>query len=293
MRYAGLAAAVTGAILFGLAVPFAQFRLSVGVLLALFLICVALIGLGIWDMLQRSHSLKRNYPILANLRFLLEKVRPEIRQYFLESETDGTPFNRDQACGRLPARQEAARQAAVRHPAGHLCPNYEWITHSIAPRGIPTVTSFRVVVGGPDCKEPYSVSLLNISAMSFGALSANAIRALNKGAKIGGFAHDTGEGGFSPYHREFGGDIIWEIGSGYFGCRNPTARSVPRTSSRSRARPGQNDRDQAIAGRQARPRRRAAGRQGVRRNRRHPRRADGARLRLAGAAFGVFARRSR
>src|SRR5262249_54381817 len=98
--------------------------------------------------------------------------------------------------------------------------NYEWINHSIAPRAIDG-HNFRVVVGGPDCKEPYSLSLLNISAMSFGALSANAIRALNEGDKIGGFAHDTGEGGFSKYHREFGGDTIWEVGSGYFSCRNP------------------------------------------------------------------------
>ncbi len=134
MRYAGLAAAVTGAILFGLAIPFAQFRLSVGVLLALFLVCVALIGLGIWDMLQRSHSLKRNYPILANLRFLLEKVRPEIRQYFLESETDGTPFNRakrsvvyQRAKGQLDKRPFGTQQDIY-------ASNYEWINHSIAPR---------------------------------------------------------------------------------------------------------------------------------------------------------------
>ncbi len=119
--------------------------------------------------------------------------------------------------------------------------------------------NFRVVVGGPDCKEPYSLSLLNISAMSFGALSANAIRALNKGAKIGGFAHDTGEGGFSKYHREFGGDIIWEIGSGYFGCRNPDGSFCAERFDAGRAHAaGQDDRDQAVAGRQARPRRRAA-----------------------------------
>jgi len=220
MRYAGLAAAVAGAFLFGLAVPFAEFRLAVGVLLALFAICIALIALGIWDILQRNHSLKRNYPILANLRFLLEKVRPEIRQYFLESETDGTPFNRakrsvvyQRAKGQLDKRPFGTQQDIY-------ASNYEWINHSIAPRAIDG-HNFRIVVGGPDCKEPYSLSLLNISAMSFGALSANAIRALNKGAKIGGFAHDTGEGGFSKYHREFGGDTIWEVGSGYFSCRNP------------------------------------------------------------------------
>src|SRR6185369_14741368 len=104
--------------------------------------------------------------------------------------------------------------------------NFEWINHSLAPRPSDG-HNFRVVVGGPDCREPYSLSLLNISAMSFGALSANAIRALNKGAKLGGFAHDTGEGGFSRYHREFGGDLIWELGSGYFGCRNKDGSFAP------------------------------------------------------------------
>ena len=98
-------------------------------------------------------------------------------------------------------------------------PNYEWISHSMAPTHV-TSHDFRTMIGGPDCKQPYSSSVLNISAMSFGSLSANAILALNKGAKMGGFAHDTGEGGASPYHRENGGDLIWELGSGYFGCRN-------------------------------------------------------------------------
>jgi glutamate synthase domain-containing protein 2 len=137
----------------------------------------------------------------------------------LESETDGTPFNRAK---RSVAYQRAKGQLDKR-PFGTqqdiYASNFEWINHSIAPRP-PESHNFRIVVGGPDCKQPYSLSLLNISAMSFGALSANAIRALNKGAKLGGFAHDTGEGGFSKYHREFGGDIIWELGSGYFGCRN-------------------------------------------------------------------------
>src|SRR5262245_19829476 len=218
MRYMGLWAALAGAVLFGLPLPFApagQFRI---VFLVLHLLCIALIVVGVWDMLQSAHSLKRNYPILANLRFFLEKIRPEIRQYFLESETDGTPFNRakrsvvyQRAKGQLDKRPFGTQQDIYAN-------NFEWINHSITPR--PSERhNFRVVVGGPDCKQPYSLSLLNISAMSFGALSANAIRALNKGAKLGGFAHDTGEGGFSKYHREFGGDIIWEIGSGYFSCR--------------------------------------------------------------------------
>ncbi|MGA2710779.1 MAG: FMN-binding glutamate synthase family protein [Steroidobacteraceae bacterium] len=182
-------------------------------------ICVLLVAIGLWDMLQTNHSLRRNYPILANLRFLLEKIRPEIRQYFLESDLDGAPFNRS---NRAIVYQRSKGQLDKR-PFGTQLDvygeGYEWLTHSMAPRHL-AQHDFRTVVGGAQCLQPYSLSVFNISAMSFGALSANAIRALNKGAKLGGFAHDTGEGSFSIHHREFGGDIIWEIGSGYFGCRN-------------------------------------------------------------------------
>ncbi len=162
--------------------------------------------------------MRRNYPILANIRFGLEKIRPEIRQYFLESDTDGTPFNRSK---RAVAYQRAKGQLDKR-PFGTqqdvYGSNFEWINHSISPHpGIGH--DFRVRVGGGQCRQPYRASLLNISAMSFGSLSANAIRALNKGAKLGGFAHDTGEGSISRHHVEFGGDLIWELGSGYFGCR--------------------------------------------------------------------------
>ena len=226
MRYMGLAAAVAGMIIFGLTYPLAWLPDIRALLFGAFVICIVLVALGIWDMIQPNHSLKRNYPILANLRFFLEKIRPEIRQYFLESETDGTPFNRakrsvvyQRAKGQLDKRPFGTQQDIY---AG----NFEWINHSLAPRPSDG-HNFRVVVGGPDCREPYSLSLLNISAMSFGALSANAIRALNKGAKMGGFAHDTGEGGLSAYHQEFGGDIIWEIGSGYFGCRNEDGSFSP------------------------------------------------------------------
>jgi glutamate synthase domain-containing protein 2 len=226
MRYVGLAAAVAGMIIFGLTYPLAWLPDIRALLFGAFLLCMLLVALGIWDMIQTSHSLKRNYPILANLRFVLEKIRPEIRQYFLESETDGTPFNRakrsvvyQRAKGQLDKRPFGTQQDIY---GG----NFEWINHSLAPRPSDG-HNFRVVVGGPDCREPYSLSLLNVSAMSFGALSANAIRALNKGAKMGGFAHDTGEGGLSTYHREFGGDIIWEIGSGYFGCRNEDGSFSP------------------------------------------------------------------
>ena len=226
MRYSAFVATVVGAVVFGLAAPFVPYEDFRIILLILSLLCIALTAVGAWDMIQPNHSLKRNYPILANIRFFLEKIRPEIRQYFLESETDGTPFNRAK---RSVAYQRAKGQLDKR-PFGTqqdiYASNYEWINHSIAPRP-PEGHNYRVVVGGPDCKQPYSHSLLNISAMSFGALSANAIRALNKGAKLGGFAHDTGEGGFSKYHREFGGDIVWELGSGYFGCRNEDGSFSP------------------------------------------------------------------
>src|SRR5262249_47313466 len=154
-----------------------------------------------------------------HLRFILEEIRPEIRQYFFEGEKDGTPFSRDKRA----IVYQRAKLALDKRPFGTQYnvyeDGYEFVRHSMAPRP-PAKDPFRVTVGGPDCSMPYSASVFNMSAMSFGALSPNAIRALNKGAAKGGFAHDTGEGGFSPYHREHGGDIIWEIGSGYFGCRN-------------------------------------------------------------------------
>jgi glutamate synthase domain-containing protein 2 len=226
MRYSAIVATAVGAVVFALAYLFVQIHGFREMFLTVSLLCIALTAVGVWDMIQPNHSLKRNYPILANIRFFLEKIRPEIRQYFLESETDGTPFNRAK---RSVAYQRAKGQLDKR-PFGTqqdiYASNFEWINHSIAPHP-PEGHNYRIVVGGPDCKQPYSHSLLNISAMSFGALSANAIRALNKGAKLGGFAHDTGEGGFSKYHREFGGDIVWELGSGYFGCRNEDGSFSP------------------------------------------------------------------
>ncbi len=178
----------------------------------------ALATIGLGDLVQKRHSVLRNYPILAHLRFIIEEIRPEIRQYLFESETDGSPFSRDR---RALVYQRAKMQLDKRPFGTQLAvysDGFEWMLHSLAPRP-PSAEPFRVQVGGPDCQKPYLASVLNISAMSFGALSSNAIRALNGGAKAGGFAHDTGEGGFSPYHAEKGGDIIWEIGSGYFGCR--------------------------------------------------------------------------
>ena len=190
----------------------------VGYLIALLAFCLLAI-LGLRDLLQTKHAILRNYPIAAHLRFIFEKIRPEIRQYFFEDDKDGLPFPRDKRA----IVYQRAKGVLDKRPFGTqydvYASRYEWMHHSIAPKRV-AADAFRVLIGGAGCQQPYSASVFNISAMSFGSLSANAIRALNRGAKMGGFAHDTGEGGLSPYHREHGGDIIWEIGSGYFGCRN-------------------------------------------------------------------------
>jgi glutamate synthase domain-containing protein 2 len=183
------------------------------------LIAFGLLALGIRDLLQKPHAVLRNYPILGHLRFLFEYVRPELRQYFFESDTDGTPFTRQQRA----IVYQRAKKALDKRPFGTqqdvYGTGYEWINHSLAPTQVVS-HDFRLMVGGADCSSSYSMSVFNISAMSFGSLSANAIEALNKGAKAGGFAHDTGEGSISRYHRRHGGDLIWEVASGYFGCRN-------------------------------------------------------------------------
>ena len=178
--------------------------------------------LGTVDLIQTRHAVLRNYPISAHLRFLLESIRPEMRQYFFEDEKQGMPFSRDKRA----IVYQRAKKALDKRPFGTqydvYADGYEWLRHSMAPRQH-AADQFRVTIGGPDCAKPYSASVFNISAMSFGALSPNAIRALNGGAKKNHFAHDTGEGGLSPYHREMGGDIVWEVGSGYFGCRKADA----------------------------------------------------------------------
>lgn len=183
------------------------------------LLATGVSALGVRDMLQVKRSVLRNYPILGHLRYFFEFIRPEIRQYFFESDTEAVPFSRQQ---RAIVYQRAKGELDKRPFGTHLDPyatGFEWLTHSINPTD-PADPNFRVTIGGPDCRQRYDASVFNISAMSFGSLSANAIRSLNKGAKAGGFAHDTGEGSISQYHREFGGDLIWEIGSGYFGCRD-------------------------------------------------------------------------
>ena len=190
------------------------------------LLFAALSAVGVHDLLQTHHAILRNYPILGHMRFLLEFIRPEIRQYFIESESEAAPFSRAQR-SLVYAR---AKGQSDKRPFGTQLnvdePGYEWLTHSMAPTTIDSA-DFRVHVGNTACSQPYDISLFNVSAMSFGALSANAVMALNQGAKMGGFAHDTGEGSISRYHRIHGGDLIWEIGSGYFGCRDDQGRFSP------------------------------------------------------------------
>ncbi|MBX3585092.1 MAG: FMN-binding glutamate synthase family protein [Ramlibacter sp.] len=176
----------------------------------------ALVALGVYDLRQSHRSVLRNYPVIGHLRYVLEYIRPEMRQYFIESDNEAAPFSRAQ---RSLVYQRAKGEPDNRPFGTQLdvgAEGYEWINHSVAPTRLAT-HDFRVTIG-PGTAQPYEASVFNISAMSFGSLSANAIRALNAGARRGGFAHDTGEGSISVHHRANGGDLIWEIGSGYFGC---------------------------------------------------------------------------
>jgi glutamate synthase domain-containing protein 2 len=192
------------------------------VLLAL---VVLVLLLGVYDVLQRRHSILRNYPVLGHLRFLMEDIRPELQQYFVERNWDGRPYDRDTRS----SIYQRAKNVKEEQPFGTERdldqPGYEYLVHSTRPVE-PSDHPPRVLIGGEDCTEPYAMALMNVSAMSFGAISANAVTALNQGAAKGGFAHDTGEGGLSKYHRR-GGDLVWEIGSGYFGARTKDGNFDP------------------------------------------------------------------
>ena len=197
------------------------------VLNTLWLITWALTFLGLYDVLQSKHSILRNYPIMGHFRFLFEDFRPEIRQYFIEADQDALPFSRVQ---RSLVYQRAKNESADK-PFGSITDvyqdNYRFLMHSMTPSKLADPTTFRIQIGNEQCSQPYHASIMNISAMSFGSLSANAIRALNKGAQLGNFYHDTGEGSISPYHIENGGDIVWEVASGYFGCRTLEGKFDP------------------------------------------------------------------
>lgn len=191
-----------------------------------FVVVGPLLVIGYHDLLQKSHTVRRNFPLIGNFRYLFEAIRPEINQYFVESNTDGVPFSREQrslvyqrAKGMLDTLPFGTQKDVYQL-------GYEWLNHSLIPSHVDP-KSLRVSIGGPDCKQAYSSSIMNISAMSYGALSKNAVLALNGGAKDGNFAHNTGEGGLSPYHLQSGGDITWQIGTGYFGCRSPDGKFDP------------------------------------------------------------------
>src|SRR5690554_2894020 len=194
----------------------------------LFVIVLALTVLGYYDVIQTRHTIMRNYPVLGRLRFVLEDLRPKMYQYFIESDIDGRPFNRvDRST--VYQRAKGVRDTI---PFGTqldlYAEGYEWICHSIASKAFDTLNQDpRIMIGNKDCKQPYSASIINISAMSFGSLSSAAVEALNAGAKLGNFAHNTGEGGLSDYHLKHGGDIIWQIGTGYFGCRTEDGKFNP------------------------------------------------------------------
>lgn len=188
---------------------------------------LVLIALLAWyDVVQNRHSILRNYPVLGHMRYLMEKIRPELQQYFIERNTDGRPFDRDTRSVVYERAKGIHGEQAFGTERDVNAVGYEWVLQSSAPKE-PNKEQPRVRVGGPDCTKPYDMALLNVSAMSFGALSGNAIMALNLGAKRGGFAHDTGEGGLSKYHLEHGGDLVWEIGSGYFGTRTKDGQFDP------------------------------------------------------------------
>ncbi|RYZ57013.1 MAG: FMN-binding glutamate synthase family protein [Proteobacteria bacterium] len=183
------------------------------------LLLVSFVVLGLRDMQQARHAIRRNYPILGHFRYLLESIRPEINQYFVESNTNGMPFNREirSIIYQRAKKQNDAIGFGTRHDVyanGHEC-----ITHTMFPSAVVPET-LRTTIGGPHCKQPYNSSIFIVSGMSFGSLSGAAIEALNKGAKLGEFIHNSGEGGISEYHRKHGGDLIWQIGTGYFGCRD-------------------------------------------------------------------------
>ncbi|MBU6206345.1 MAG: FMN-binding glutamate synthase family protein, partial [Alphaproteobacteria bacterium] len=188
---------------------------------------VFLVIVGLYDLIQNKHAILRNYPVLGHMRWIFEFIRPEIRQYFLESDRDEVPFSREQRA--LVYRR--AKGVPADHPFGTLYDvygsDYEYIQHSLVPAKDVDPANFRIQIGNDQCSQPYSASIFNISAMSFGALSGAAIRALSIGAKRGNFYQDTGEGSISPYHEEGGGDLVWELGSAYFGCRTAEGRFDP------------------------------------------------------------------
>lgn len=199
------------------------------------LISIPILLLALYDRLQKRHAVIRNYPIIGHLRYFFESIRPEIRQYFFESDTDGKPFNRRQRSIVYQRAKNEKQTVAFGMQADPTAPGYEWVAHSIYP-AVVDEKSLRVWIGNDQCRQPYHASIFNIAAMSYGALSKTAITSLNEGALLGGFAHNTGEGGISDYHLK-GGDLIWQIGTGYFGCRDDEGRFNATAFKKNAARP--------------------------------------------------------
>ncbi len=189
----------------------------------LLVVVAPLLLLGWHDVLQRKHTLLRIYPVIGHGRYWMEHLRPEIQQYFVESDIDGTPFNRELRSVIYQRAKSHSDTTSFGTQRDVQAVGYEWMQHSLSPREVPAEEP-RIRLGGESCSRPYDASHFNISAMSFGSLSRNAILALNQGAKLGGFWHNTGEGSISPYHLRAGGDLVWQIGTGYFGCRDAQGR---------------------------------------------------------------------
>lgn len=215
--------AVVGLVISGILVYFVSFWWWILAGIVLFLVLV-----GIYDMLQKRHTIMRNFPVVGRMRYWMEELRPKIYQYFVESDTDGRPINRIDR-NTIYSRAKLERDTM---PFGTqmdvYSEGYEWMCHSINPKHFTTMDhNPRIMIGNKDCKQPYNSSILNVSAMSFGSLSGAAVEALNGGAALGDFAHNTGEGGISEYHLKHGGDIIWQIGTGYFGCRDEHGNFSP------------------------------------------------------------------
>ncbi len=202
----------------------------------LYLALAPVVAIGVWDLYFTTDTILRNFPFLGHFRYVSLRISPEIHQYFVEGNTEGRPFDKIQR-GMITERSEKRLET---HPFGTeedvYHEHHEWVAHSIYPRDAPA-SAPRVPIGGSACRQPYDAAVLNISAMSFGSLSAPAVVALNRGAKAGEFYHNTGEGGLSPYHEDAGADLVWEIGSGYFGCRGRDGGFDPELFRDTAARP--------------------------------------------------------
>ncbi len=220
MRWLFYVVSILGLIITAITYQFSHYALYI------LFILVPYILIGIRDILSVKHTVLRNYPVIGHIRYILEAIRPEIQQYFIESDKDGLPYNRQTRSLVYQKSKGETETIGFGTQNDITSLGYEFSHHSIFPKHI-TGDKYRIIFGGQHCSKPYSASRFNISGMSYGAISPNAIRALNKGANMGGFAHNTGEGGISPYHLEHGGDLIWQIGTGYFGCRKKNGRFDP------------------------------------------------------------------